>query len=135
MTLPTPVLTTMINQLSTLVMGDDDEHPPHVKDKEKEKKKVVLKGSLASVQEARLMTDGKLVTNVSQVLDVISNSFSNCMTNSTMCKESAPKSSTICLSSVTSDISLLRCSAIIFSTDIFITPLLYSSTQLHFYTQ
>ena len=70
MTLPTPVLTTMINQLSTLVMGDD-EHPPHVKDKEKEKKKVVLKGSLASVQEARLMTDGKLVTNVSQVLDVI----------------------------------------------------------------
>ena len=71
MTLPTPVLTTMINQLSTLVMGDDDEHPPHVKDKEKEKKKVVLKGSLASVQEARLMTDGKLVTNVSQVLDVI----------------------------------------------------------------
>lgn len=71
MTLPTPVLSTMINQLSTLVMGDDDEHPPHVKDKEKEKKKVVLKGSLASVQEARLMTDGKLVSNVSQVLDVI----------------------------------------------------------------
>ena len=59
MTLPTPVLTTMINQLSTLVMGDD-EHPPHVKDKEKEKKKVVLKGSLASVNEAQLMTDGKL---------------------------------------------------------------------------
>ena len=71
MTLPTPVLTTMINQLSTLVMGDDDEHPPHVKDKEKEKKKVVLKGSLASVNEAQLMTDGKIVTGVLQVLDII----------------------------------------------------------------
>lgn len=71
MTLPTPVLTTMINQLSSLVMGDDDEHPPHVKDKEKEKKKVVLKGSLASVNEARLMTDGKIVTGVLQVLDII----------------------------------------------------------------
>ena len=70
MTLPTPVLTTMINQLSTLVMGDD-EHPPHVKDKEKEKKKVVLKGSLASVNEAQLMTDGKIVTGVLQVLDII----------------------------------------------------------------
>ena len=70
MTLPTPVLTTMINQLSTIVMGDD-EHPPHVKDKEKEKKKVVLKGSLASVNEARLMTDGKIVTGVLQVLDII----------------------------------------------------------------
>jgi len=71
MTLPTPVLTTMINQLSSLVMGDDDEHPPHVKDKEKEKKKVVLKGSLASVNEAQLMTDGKIVTGVLQVLDII----------------------------------------------------------------
>ena len=70
MTLPTPALTTMINQLSTIVMGDD-EHPPHVKDKEKEKKKVVLKGSLASVNEARLMTDGKIVTGVLQVLDII----------------------------------------------------------------
>jgi hypothetical protein len=60
----------MINQLSTLVAGDD-EHPPHVKDKEKEKKKVVLKGSLASVQEARLVTDGKLVTTVDQVFSVI----------------------------------------------------------------
>ena len=29
-----------------IVAGDEDEHPPHVKDKEKEKKKVVLKGSL-----------------------------------------------------------------------------------------
>ena len=69
MTLPTPVLTTMINQLSTLVMGDDDEHPPHVKDKEKEK--VVLKGSLASVNEPQLVTDGKIVTGVLQVLDII----------------------------------------------------------------
>ena len=70
LTLPTPVLTTMINQLSTLVAGDD-EHPPHVKDKEKEKKKVVLKGSLSSVNEARLIMDGKLVSTVENVLDVI----------------------------------------------------------------
>ena len=68
--LPMPVITSMINQMGMILAGDD-EHPPHVKDKEKEKKKVVLKGSLASVQEARLVTDGKLVTNVSQVLDVI----------------------------------------------------------------
>jgi len=61
----------MINLLGTLVAGDDDEHPPHVKDKEKEKKKVVLKGSLASVNEAQLMTDGKIVTGVLQVLDII----------------------------------------------------------------
>ena len=54
-----------------IVAGDEDEHPPHVKDKEKEKKKVVLKGSLASVNEARLMTDGKLVTTVDQVLGAI----------------------------------------------------------------
>jgi hypothetical protein len=71
MTLPTPVVTTMINQLAALTMGDEPEHPPHVKDKEKEKKKIVLKGSLASVNEAKLMTDGKLVTGVEQVLDVI----------------------------------------------------------------
>jgi len=70
LTLPTPVLTTMINQLSTLVAGDD-EHPPHVKDKEKEKKKVVLKGSLSSVNEAQLVMDGKIVTGVLQVLDII----------------------------------------------------------------
>ena len=50
---------------------DTGEHPPHVKDKEKEKKKVVLKGSLASVHEARLMTDGKLVTTVDAVLGSI----------------------------------------------------------------
>ena len=50
-----------------MLLGDD-EHPPHVKDKEKEKKKVVLKGSLASVNEARLMTDGKIVTNVFKFL-------------------------------------------------------------------
>jgi hypothetical protein len=68
--LPIPVLNVMINQLGTLVAGDD-EHPPHVQDKEKEKKKVVLKGSLASVQEARLVTDGKLVTTVDQVFSVI----------------------------------------------------------------
>ena len=71
MTLPTPVVTTMINQLAALTMGDEPEHPPHVKDKEKEKKKVVLKGSLASVNEAQLMTDGKLVSTVENVLDVI----------------------------------------------------------------
>ena len=50
---------------------DTGEHPPHVKDKEKEKKKVVLKGSLSSVHEARLMTDGKLVTTVDAVLGSI----------------------------------------------------------------
>ena len=69
--LPTPVVTSLINQIGMIVAGDEDEHPPHVKDKEKEKKKVVLKGSLQSVNEARLMTDGKIVTNVSQVLDII----------------------------------------------------------------
>ena len=71
-TIPTPVLTNIINTVGMVVSGDEpDEHEPHVKDKEKEKKKVVLKGSLASVNEARLMTDGKLVTGVEQVLDVI----------------------------------------------------------------
>ena len=70
-TLPTPVITSMINQIGMVVAGDEPEHPPHVKDKEKEKKKVVLKGSLASVNEAKLMTDGKLVTDVAGVLDVI----------------------------------------------------------------
>ena len=69
--LPTPVLTSMINQLSVLVAGDDDEHPPHVKDKEKEKKKVVLKGSFKSVQESKLLTQGKLVTSIDQVFDII----------------------------------------------------------------
>jgi len=71
--LPIPVLTQILNQLGTIVSGDEpeDEHPPHVKDKEKEKKQVVLKGSLASVNEARLLTDGKLVTGVDQVLDII----------------------------------------------------------------
>ena len=68
--LPMPVITSMINQMGMIVAGDD-EHPPHVKDKEKEKKKVVLKGSLASVNEAQLMTDGKIVTGVLQVLDII----------------------------------------------------------------
>ena len=68
--LPQPTLMALINQLS-LLMGDEPEHEPHVKDKEKEKKKVILKGSLSSVNEARLMTDGKLVTGVEQVLDVI----------------------------------------------------------------
>ena len=72
-TLPTPVITSLINQIGMIVAGDEDEHPPHVKDKEKEKKKVVLKGSLASVNEARLMTDGRIVTNVSHVLDIIAN--------------------------------------------------------------
>ena len=70
LTLPTPVLTSMINQLSTIVAGDD-EHPPHVKDKEKEKKKVVLKGSFKSVQESKLLTQGKLVTSIDQVFDII----------------------------------------------------------------
>ena len=70
-TLPTPVITSLINQIGMIVAGDEDEHPPHVKDKEKEKKKVVLKGSLQSVNEARLMTDGKLVTTVDQVLGAI----------------------------------------------------------------
>ena len=60
----------MINQLSTIVAGDD-EHPPHVKDKEKEKKKVVLKGSFKSVQESKLLTQGKLVTSIDQVFDII----------------------------------------------------------------
>ena len=69
--LPTPVLTSMINQLSVLVAGDDDEHPPHVKDKEKERKKVVLKGSFKSVQESKLLTQGKLVTSIDQVFDII----------------------------------------------------------------
>ena len=82
--LPTPVITSLINQIGMIVAGDEDEHPPHVKDKEKEKKKVVLKGSLAAeerelayhltnFQEARLMTDGRIVTNVSHVLDIIAN--------------------------------------------------------------
>ena len=81
-TLPTPVITSLINQIGMIVAGDEDEHPPHVKDKEKEKKKVVLKGSLATegrelahhltnVQESRLLVDGKLVTSVEQVLSVI----------------------------------------------------------------
>ena len=80
--LPTPVITSLINQIGMIVAGDEDEHPPHVKDKEKEKKKVILKGSLASeerelahhltnVHEARLLVDGKLVTGVDQVLGVI----------------------------------------------------------------
>ena len=69
--LPTPVITSLINQIGMIVAGDEDEHPPHVKDKEKEKKKVVLKGSLQSVNEARLMTDGKLVSTVDQVLGAI----------------------------------------------------------------
>ena len=83
-TLPTPVITSLINQIGMIVAGDEDEHPPHVKDKEKEKKKVILKGSLAAeerelayhltnFQEARLMTDGRIVTNVSHVLDIIAN--------------------------------------------------------------
>ena len=42
-------ITSLINQIGMIVAGDEDEHPPHVKDKEKEKKKVILKGSLASV--------------------------------------------------------------------------------------
>ena len=42
--LPTPVVTSLINQIGMIVAGDEDEHPPHVKDKEKEKKKVILKG-------------------------------------------------------------------------------------------
>jgi len=67
--LPMPVITSIINQMGSLVAGD--EHPPHVKDKEKEKKKVVLKGSLSSVNEAKLMVDGKLVSTVENVLDVI----------------------------------------------------------------
>jgi len=70
LTLPQPVILQMVNQLSSLVAGDD-EHPPHVKDKEKEKKKVVLKGSLSSVNEAQLVMDGKIVTGVLQVLDMI----------------------------------------------------------------
>ena len=69
--LPQPTLMALINQLSLLAGDEPPEHEPHVKDKEKEKKKVVLKGSFKSVQEARLMTDGKLVTGVDQVLDVI----------------------------------------------------------------
>ena len=68
--LPMPVITSIINQMGSLVAGDD-EHPPHVKDKEKEKKKEVLKGSLSSVNEARLIMDGKLVTTVDGVLDSI----------------------------------------------------------------
>ena len=52
-------------------MAVDDEHPPHVKDKEKEKKKVVLKGSFKSVQESKLLTQGKLVTSIDQVFDII----------------------------------------------------------------
>ena len=71
--LPTPVITSLINQIGMIVAGDEDEHPPLVKNKEKEKKKVVLKGSLQSVNEARLMTDGRIVTNVSHVLDIIAN--------------------------------------------------------------
>ena len=69
--LPMPVITSIINQMGSIVAGDDDEHPPHVKDKEKEKKKEVLKGSLSSVNEARLIMDGKLVTTVDGVLDSI----------------------------------------------------------------
>ena len=57
-------------------------------------------------------------------------SVSNSRTNSTVCNESPPKSSMICLSSVTSDISTFKWSAIIFSTDI-ILPLFYNSDQLH----
>jgi len=68
--LPMPVITSIINQMGSIVAGDD-EHPPHVKDKEKEKKKVVLKGSLSSVNEARLIMDGKLVTTVDSVLSTI----------------------------------------------------------------
>ena len=83
-TLPTPVITSLINQIGMIVAGDEDEHPPHVKDKdkEKEKKREVLKGSLAAegrelahhltnVQEARLLVDGKIVTSVDQILGII----------------------------------------------------------------
>lgn len=69
--LPLPVITSIINQMGSLVAGDEPEHPPHVKDKEKEKKKEVLKGSLSSVNEARLIIDGKLVTTVDGVLSTI----------------------------------------------------------------
>ena len=69
--LPQPTLMALVNQLSLLAGDEPPEHEPHVKDKEKEKKKVVLKGSLASVNEAQLMTDGKIVTGVLQVLDII----------------------------------------------------------------
>ena len=68
--LPQPTLMALINQLS-LLAGDEPEHEPHVKDKEKEKKKVVLRGSFKSVQEARLLTDGKLVTSIEQVFEII----------------------------------------------------------------
>ena len=70
-TMNTTQISVIVNQLSSLVMGDDDEHPPHVKDKEKEKKKVVLKGSFKSVQESKLLTQGKLVTSIDQVFDII----------------------------------------------------------------
>tara|TARA_B000000475_G_scaffold260922_1_gene245103 strand:- start:360 stop:1403 length:1044 start_codon:yes stop_codon:yes gene_type:complete len=69
-TMNTTQISVIVNQLSSLVMGDD-EHPPHVKDKEKEKKKVVLKGSFKSVQESKLLTQGKLVTSIDQVFDII----------------------------------------------------------------
>ena len=69
-TMNTTQISVIVNQLSSLVAGDD-EHPPHVKDKEKEKKKVVLKGSFKSVQESKLLTQGKLVTSIDQVFDII----------------------------------------------------------------
>ena len=69
-TMNTTQISIIVNQLSSLVAGDD-EHPPHVKDKEKEKKKVVLKGSFKSVQESKLLTQGKLVTSIDQVFDII----------------------------------------------------------------
>ena len=69
--LPQPTLMALVNQLSLLAGDEPDEHPPHVKDKEKEKKQVVLKGSLASVNEARLMTDGKLVSTIDHILDAV----------------------------------------------------------------
>ena len=34
--LPTPVITSLINQIGMIVAGDEDEHPPLVKNKEKE---------------------------------------------------------------------------------------------------
>ena len=69
--LPQPTLMALVNQLSLLAGDEPPEHEPHVKDKEKEKKKVVLKGSLASVNEASLMTDGKLVSTVDHILDAV----------------------------------------------------------------
>ena len=88
--LPTPVVTSLINQIGMIVAGDEDEHPPHVKDKEKEKKESCPKRFTTereqSVNEARLMTDGKIVTNVSQVLDIIANGLKKEMGKRYKCK-------------------------------------------------